>query len=226
MRRSFFHQRFADNTGSDSVATRMRRQRCQLFLDMLDGRPRTSILDSGGRPKYWQIMMDGCDLGDRLQVTLLNLETQAEPHPDFRVVVGDARAMPQFADGEFDIVFSNSTIEHVGDFADQQRMANEVRRVGRRYYVQTPNRYFPVEPHFVFPLFQFLPIATRVWLMRHFQLGWMPKLPDRGQARREVESIRLLSRAKMQQLFPGAAIYDEKLAGLVKSFVAYTATSY
>ena len=222
---SLLHRRFADNTNSDSVATRMRRQRFQLFLDMLDGRERTSILDVGGRPEYWQIMMDGTDLGDRLDVTLLNVESQAVRHPDFCTVIGDARSMPEFADREFDIVFSNSTIEHVGSLEDQRRMANEVQRVGRRYYIQTPNRYFPIEPHAVFPLFQFLPVATRTWLVQHFHMGWLPKLPDREQARREVEHIRLLSRGEFQQLFPDAAIYDEKFAGLVKSFVAYTPTN-
>ena len=93
---------------------------------MLDGRERTSILDVGGRPEYWQMMMEGSDLGDRLDVTLLNVESQAVRHPDFCTVIGDARSMPEFADGKFDIVFSNSTIEHVGSFEDQRRMANEV----------------------------------------------------------------------------------------------------
>ncbi|HWS70973.1 MAG TPA: class I SAM-dependent methyltransferase, partial [Thermoanaerobaculia bacterium] len=67
---------------------------------------------------------------------------------------------------------SNSVLEHV---ADMPAMAREIRRVGRRWYVQTPNRWFPVEPHFLVPFFQFLPIATRAWLLTRFDLGWLTR---------------------------------------------------
>lgn len=39
----------------------------------------------------------------------------------------------------------------VGKERDQERMAAEILRVGRHCYVQTPNKNFPVEPHFIFP---------------------------------------------------------------------------
>ena len=71
--------------------------------------------------------------------------------------VGDAVDMPGISDGAFDVVFSNSVIEHVETYENQRRMAAEIRRVGRRYFVQTPNRHFPLEPHFLVPGFQLLP---------------------------------------------------------------------
>jgi hypothetical protein len=79
-----------------------------------------------------------------------------------------------------------------------------------------------MEPHFVFPLFQFLPIGLRVWLMQHFDLGWYTKLPKWQDSERLVTSIRLLSRREVVELFPEATIFKEKYCGLVKSFVAYT----
>lgn len=217
-----FHKYFADNTNERSVATRLRRQRFQILLDMIrySGSP-IHILDIGGRPDYWEMMLASQSLKADPHITLLNTETYAVSRPNFTALVGDGRTMPQFADQQFDIVFSNSTIEHVGDFADQQRMANEVRRIGRRYYIQTPNRYFPIEPHFLFPLFQFLPITWRVWLVQHFNLGWYSRIPDYRRALAEVTSIRLLSKAELLQLFPEATIFEEKFFGLVKSFVAY-----
>jgi hypothetical protein len=216
------HKRFADNTNDQSVATRLRRQRFQILLTMLRESPGpTSILDIGGTSDYWDMMTAGLSLDPQLHITLLNTEATPVPRPNFRALVGDGRAMPQFADHQFDIVFSNSTIEHVGPFADQRRMADEVRRIGRRYYIQTPNRYFPIEPHFVFPFFQFLPIALRVWLIQHFNLGWYSRIQDRQAALREVTGIRLLSRGEFAQLFPEATIFEEKFYGLVKSFVAY-----
>jgi hypothetical protein len=136
--------------------------------------------------------------------------------------VGDARAMPQFTDKQFDIVYSNSTIEHVGNYLDQKNMANEVARVGKQYYIQTPNRYFPIEPHFVFPFFQFLPISIRVWLVQNFKLGWFPKIPDYQKALSEVKDTRLMAKSEVQALFPDAEIFEEKYFGLAKSFVAHS----
>lgn len=215
------YQRFADNTSSTSVATQLRRRRFALFLDMLGDAPRVTVLDIGGRQAYWEMMAEGTDLLDRLDITLLNVEDNEATHPKFTTLVGDGRAMPQFADAEFDIVFSNSTIEHVGDFTDQQRMASEVRRVGRKYYVQTPNRYFPIEPHFVFPFFQFLPIATRAWILQRRGLGWIPRQPTREAALREVRGIRLLGKSEIRKLFPDANLFEERYMGIVKSFVAW-----
>ena len=220
------HKRFADNTNEQSVATRLRRQRFQILLTMLRDSPGPlSILDIGGTPEYWDMMLAGVSPRPPFHITLLNLEASAVSRPDVTATVGDGRAMSQFADKQFDIVFSNSTIEHVGSFADQGRMASEVRRIGKQYYIQTPNRYFPIEPHFVFPLFQFLPIKLRAWLLQHFNLGWHERIQDRQAALREVSSIRLLSRGEFQQLFPEARIFDEKFYGWTKSFVAYTSPS-
>ena len=100
-------------------------------------------------------------------------------------------------------------------------MAAEIRRVGRRYWVQTPNKRFPLEPHFLFPFFQYLPVSVRAQLVHRFDVGWYKRIPDPAAARAEVESIQLLTRRKFAALFPGATIHSEKFGGLTKSFVAY-----
>jgi 2-polyprenyl-3-methyl-5-hydroxy-6-metoxy-1,4-benzoquinol methylase len=126
-----------------------------------------------------------------------------------------------FREREFDIVFSNSVIEHVGKYEQQAQMAKEVLRVGRRYFLQTPNRFFPIEPHFVFPLFQFLPVFLRIWLVSHFDLGWHKKASDTQEAVALANSIRLLTRRELKELFPGGTVYREKFYGLTKSFIIY-----
>jgi hypothetical protein len=126
-----------------------------------------------------------------------------------------------FSNKEFDIVYSNSVIEHVGSYNDQRQLANEVMRVGKKYFIQTPNLYFLIEPHFVFPLFQFLPIELRVWIVTHFSTGWYGKIPDRKQAKEIVSSIRLLNKKDFLNLFPEGNIWEEKILGLTKSFIAY-----
>ena len=129
--------------------------------------------------------------------------------------------MSVIGDRAFDVVFSNSVIEHLGIFEDQQSMAAEIRRVGKRYYVQTPNRFFPIEPHFLVPFFQFLPIGLKARMLRRIDLGWYKKVPSLELARKTVQSIRLLSEKDLSKLFPEAHLYRERFCGLVKSFVAY-----
>lgn len=80
----------------------------------------------------------------------------APPPSQFSYVQGDGRNLP-YTNNEFDIVFSNSVIEHVGTFEDQKRFAEEIRRVAKSYWVQTPNRHFPVETHLIAPFIHFLP---------------------------------------------------------------------
>lgn len=221
MFRSFFSH-LGDARNPRSLASKLRRRRQAFFLSLLAQVPRNPqkpirLLDVGGNHLYWTTV--GMLSADEVEITVLNLDE--EPRPDLRIVRGDARNMPEFADGSFDIVFSNSVIEHVGTFEDQQAMAREVARVGKRFFVQTPNRYFPIEPHFFFPGFQFLPIALRAWLVRHVDLGFSKRTSDRQEARERVESIQLLSHGNMRRLFPNAEIYHERFAGMTKSFVAY-----
>jgi ubiquinone/menaquinone biosynthesis C-methylase UbiE len=210
----------ADNSSGASLATRMRRARFALFLSLLRklNEP-VRILDIGGTQGFWNLMAGEDELD--ATVTLLNIEHQPVTSGKFVSEVGDARRMPQFGDRSFDVVFSNSVIEHVGSYADQRSMAREVMRIGRRYFVQTPNKRFPVEPHFLFPFFQYLPVAVRAQLTHRFDVGWYQRFESLGDARREVESIQLLTRRKFVALFPGAKIYSEKFFGLTKSFVAY-----
>jgi len=210
----------ADNSSGDSMATRMRKKRFALFLSLLATvKGHANILDIGGTQAFWTLMT-GDDPGD-VTVTLLNIEHQEVASDKFVSAVGDARNMPRFGTKSFDIVFSNSVIEHVGSYNDQRRMANEVMRVGKRYFIQTPNKRFPLEPHFLFPWFQYLPAELRAQMVHRFDVGWYKRIPDIDAARAEVDSVRLLTRAEFVALFPGASIYVERMGGLAKSFVAY-----
>jgi len=198
----------------------MRRERFAFFMSLLnsiDGHK--EILDIGGTQEFWNLMTGG-NAGD-VRVTLLNIEHQPVASSNFVSAKGDARSMPEFGDKSFDVVFSNSVIEHVGSYRDQRRMADEVMRVGRRWFVQTPNKRFPLEPHFLLPWFQYLPSGMRAWMVSRFDVGWYKRIPDYAAAKAEVDSIQLLTREKFVSLFPGSKLYVEKLGWLAKSFVAY-----
>ncbi len=220
-------KKYADNSLADSPAARLRRKRFLVFRRLLSSVPRPlKVLDIGGTVLFWQMMDFAGE--DGLEITILNIqpgELSAMPPVQGRTrfvpCVGDARAMPEFRDGEFDVVFSNSVIEHVGDIADQRRMMSEVRRVGKRYFVQTPNYFWLIEPHFLFPGFQFLPRKAQVFLLRHFELGWAGKIVDRAAAEAVAGSVRLLRESELRELCPEAEFYHEKLFGFTKSFVVY-----
>lgn len=212
-------KQLADNREMDSLATTLRRRRFALFLRLLRGVPRPiTILDVGGTQRFWETMRFS---GDDVRVVLLNVAPSTTSLPNFTSVVGDARAMSMFKDKQFDVVFSNSVIEHVGSFESQARMAAEVMRVGRRYFVQTPSRYFPIEPHFLCPYFQFWPMETRVFLLSRSNVGWWKRIPDPAMARAELESIQLLTAPRLRKLFPEATLYRERVFGITKSFIVY-----
>jgi len=213
-------KRFVDFEKDDSLITTLRRKRIALFMDFTSNIQKPlKIIDVGGTVLFWEKM--GFANDESYDITVLNLSATETQHLNINSVIGDARNMSEFHDGEFDIVFSNSVIEHVGGYEEQCQMAKEIRRVGKRYFVQTPNFYFPFEPHFLFPFFQFFPLWLKVFMLRHFSLGWYNKTPNKREAARIATSIRLLRKQDLEELFPGGTTYDEKLYGFTISFIVY-----
>ena len=118
-------------------------------------------------------------------------------------------------------MYSNSVVEHVGGHERRKRFAATVRSAAPHHWVQTPYRYFPVEPHFLFPGYQFLPLAARAAIGRR----WGPARQSvHAMSERDsvdfVQSIELLSVTDMTTYFPDSHIERERLGGIVKSLIA------
>jgi hypothetical protein len=146
---------------SGSVASRFRQRRWDRLKRELALHGSETVIDVGGTDKsWWFVDWDG-------RVVRCNLDRLAAAS-GMRVVANGCQ-LP-FSDQSFDIAFSNSVIEHVGTWEAQTAFADEVRRVGRKYFVQTPNRHFPIESHYLFPFFQFLPVTLQRWLHTHFDI--------------------------------------------------------
>jgi hypothetical protein len=152
----------------------------------------------------------------------------------FKTVLLDECGKLPFADNSFDIVYCNSVIEHVGplkvscwdvtdgkkfaelSFEHQKEFAKEIRRVGKSYFVQTPNKYYILESHTWLPIIQYLPrrllIKTIIWLNK----WWVKKTsPDWS----------LLGVNEFRKLFPEALILKERVCGLTKSIIAIKSLS-
>ncbi len=205
--------------GFVELSLRLRAKRMALFQSLIASLPRPlSILDVGGTQIFWNTMGPL----DDVSIVLYNLEAFEVTAPNIISMVGDARDMHEFEDKKFDVVFSNSVIDHLGTLANQRKMAKEIQRVADHYFVQVPNRYFPIEPHFILPFFQFLPLNVRIFLASHVN-GWGKayEIKDKKVATEFVSGIRLMSEKELREAFPGAKIYKEKFLGLTKSLIVY-----
>ena len=210
----------SDNSKPESLANKLRGRRFAWFRRQTAdlGKP-IRILDVGGTSSYWQLLSK--DWQADYQVEVLNLGTEEVGEPVVESHSGDARDLSQFTNQQFDLAYSNSVIEHVGGWDDQKKMADEIARVAKSYIVQTPNYYFPIEPHFLFPCFQFLPRFAQIFLVKRFKLGWTEKVANDEEAKRLVDSVQLIKESELKRLFPEAKIYREKFFGLTKSITAY-----
>lgn len=213
-------RRQADVAQKGSFSNRMRSRRFSKFEGLLEGLPRPlKVIDIGGTVRFWE--QRGWTDRDDVDITLVNLHAEQSAYPHIRGVAGDATKLKAFGDRQFDIAFSNSVIEHLFTLENQLAMAREVQRVARAYWVQTPNYWFPMEPHFHVPGWQWLPQSARVRLLQRRRCGWRGPCPDETEATELVREVRLMTRAELRRCFPDATLWPERLGGLVKSWVAY-----
>jgi SAM-dependent methyltransferase len=157
-------------------------------------------------------------------INLYPIEVPASMKDRCEARIGDGMNM-EFADGEFDIVFSNSVIEHLSTWDNQVRMAREMRRVGKQYYVQTPAREFFFEPHLLTPFVHWLPKALQRRLYRHATVWGLMTRPSPERVEEYLNELRLLTKNEMLELFPGCTIEREKMLGMTKSYSAVVTTA-
>ncbi len=173
------------------------------------------MLDLGGWVESWRSMP-----GHPGEVVALNLSREEAPVESWaKTVVGDACAPPSWvSEQQFDLVYSNSLIEHVGGHASRQALAEVIHTSAPHHWVQTPYRYFPLEPHWLFPCFQFLPARARARISRTWRFGHVRSAPSEALA--DVLSVELLSETEMRFYFPRSELIREVVLGLTKSLIA------
>jgi hypothetical protein len=204
-------QLLVDPDDPRSLSARARRARWERFTTEFPDLPQLRVLDLGGTPQFWRQAPVR-----PLSVTTVNLSADRASEPWITTIVGDAC---EYDDSGFDLVVSNSLLEHVGGAARRQQLAEVIRRSAARCWVQTPYRYFPLEPHWLFPGFQWLPLPARVAVTRHWRYGHRHQV-DPKRALELVLEVELVGITEMRSLFPDARLWLERAGGLVKSLVA------
>lgn len=203
----------------EPVSKHFRTQRLLAFAKAYPDLSKLSVLDVGGSPAVWTLLKEQFNLVPNRMVLLNNNPTEIS-NRSYETVLADARQIP-FSDQSFDLVFSNSVIEHIGDEHDQFQFVQECKRVGKEIYIQTPNRWFPIEPHVYTIFIHWLP---KYWYKKLLFLSalYIFYIPTRNAVMKTSEMIdgtNLLSLQQVQKLFPEKTIEVELTFGLAKSFV-------
>jgi hypothetical protein len=202
--------------GGDSWSSRRRAERQAWFLKAFPSLSEMTVLDLGGDASTW---LRG-PVHPR-HVDIVNIEKLDQPDADWiRVAQGDACALPaEVTARAYDLVFSNSVLEHVGGHERRLRFAESVHAMAPSHWVQTPYRYFPVEPHWVAPGMQYLPVRARAAFARRWPLAHVRSANLRD-ALDGVLWTELVDRTQMRYYFPDSAIRSERVLGLTKSLIA------
>jgi hypothetical protein len=205
----------ADPYDPRSLSARARARRWDLLLRRFPDLGSMRVLDLGGMWQMWAaapVRPQG--------LTLLNLCAQNSPEAWIEIVEGDACDPPAVLRHEhFDLVFSNSVMEHVGGPWRRRRFAEVVQSHGDHHWVQTPNRWFPIEPHYLFPGFQYLPVEARAAVAMRWPLGHN-KTNNPRVALGGVLSSDLISARELRHYFPDSEVTFEHVLGLRKSLIA------
>jgi Methyltransferase domain len=177
------------------MAASARRRRHEQFFTRTGIRPGMTVVDVGCGSLGLRALEPGLDI--------TGVDLAPRPQYPGPFVQADATERLPFADGQFDLAYSSSVIEHVPR-ERRAAFAAGVRRVARGWFVQTPARSFPIEPHALLPFAHWLPAGLR---RRYWRLGAMG----------HWEEIDLLGRRELEALFGPAAA--ERVGPLTKSWV-------
>lgn len=197
-----------------SVAAKARQRRWAMLLDRFPRLGEMDVVDLGGTVDYW---LSAPVRPRTLCVVNLRGSELGEPPSWARTVEADACTWSP--SGRYDLVVSNSLIEHLTGWERRRMLSDQIHRLADHHWVQTPYRYFPVEPHWICPFLQHAPVAVRAWVSR-----WWPLMHSRAQdwhtSVYNALEVDLLSKTEMRWLFPDSQLLVEGWMGLPKALIA------
>lgn len=215
-----------DYSNKTSLAYRLRKKRIKYLVEHIERllqqtkSSSISIADIGGSQTYWKVFPFHQFPKISFQIHLINIEypeyDKDEPIASnviFFRLTGDACDLSDIPSNQYDLCHSNSVIEHVGGYDRIEMIAKEIQRIAKHYYLQTPNYWFPVEPHFLIPGYTYLPRPIRCWLLAYrFKITSIKAI-------KKDSSIFLLTKNELRNIFQNPEIRTERFLGMSKSFI-------
>lgn len=217
-----------------SLSNKWAKERLEFFLDKLNPPENSTVLDLGGHNGKFFYSYKDLIKHLNLKIIVADIDEKAlttAKSRGFDTVLLKESEPINLPDNSADIVFCNSVIEHVTvnktkmysytddkefkktAFENQQKFADEIRRTGRGYFVQTPHIAFPIESHTWLP---FIAILSRKNLIR------MLNLTNKFWVKKTSPDWHLLNEKQMRELFPDAdSIIVNKKFGFKKEIIAY-----
>ena len=208
-----------------SLIYKLRKKRHDFFIKKLGNLidKKLKILDLGGESEYWNIFDDsGIFENNNIDIYLLNVDIKyIKNNNNKRGIVANGKDLSCFKDNSFDLVFSNSVIQYITNENDRKKMSEEIKRVSKRYFIQTANYYFPIDPDYNIVGFQFMPKKLKAYLLRAINFKKCRNLNTHRESVQAAENIKLYKLKELKKLFPNCKIYKEKFLFFNKSYIIY-----
>lgn len=200
-----------------------RRQKMELFNRIIMPTENMSVLDVGA--EIATSCVEGLQFIDlypwKNRISAINLSASHVSsikiqYPEIEAVVGDACELP-WPDKSFDVVYSNAVIEHLGSLNKQQKMAAEIMRVGKRWFVMTPNRWYPFEFHMRLPFVTLLPGRGYLWAGRIVAYNHVKR--KYALANRRRNDLRLMTTRDLKRCFAGSRIIKLRVTFMAETLI-------
>lgn len=221
-------KKIANYNSENSIAFKLRKKRSEriktIISEIFNEFGEVKIIDIGGTKTYWKIIPHEFLKENNVHITLVNLPDsvdKSESDEMFTYQDGDGCNLENYETNSFHLSHSNSVIEHVGSWKNKKLFAKESQRVAKKHYLQTPNFWFPIEPHFMSPFFHWLPDGVRVAILMRFNLGWYKKAKTKEEAQSYIDYASLLTAKELKELFPNSHLMYENLFAFKKSLIVF-----
>jgi len=217
------------------------------FIEYMEPQSDDVILDLGAAGDYYgeqPFFEDHYEYEHNIigvNVNINELTSLKSKYKGIPLVLADGCCLP-FKNKSIDIIFSNAVLEHVGDLRKQKKFADEIMRIGKKWFVTTPNFWFPIETHWKLPFIHFLPRKLQKRIMDSGK-KWFVEIPSKsylrlpGTLQRSLtkyftthgwygHGYHLLSARKLKKLFPTSKIEKQRTTYYPEVLIAHSTLTY